>query len=184
MPPTSSSSCFTLPSTFNNEVAVVLAQDEIQWDFIPPQAPHFSVIWKAEVKVFKFYLTRVISEAKLTFEEFNTLTTQIEAYLNSRPISPLRADSQDVAALTHGNFLIGTALLAAPEPATDERLERVPRWKIATQMRNHFWRRWQREILNHIQVRQKWNTEQPGLLPGELVLITDDLQPPQRWPLA
>ncbi|CAB0045358.1 unnamed protein product [Trichogramma brassicae] len=127
---------------------------------------------------------RVIGEAKLTFEEFITLTAQIEACLNSRPISPLSADSQDVAALTPGHFLIGTALLAAPEPATDERLVGVPRWKIATQMRNHFWRRWQREVLNHMQVRQKWNIRQPGLLPGELVLITDDLQPPQRWPLA
>ncbi|CAB0030831.1 unnamed protein product, partial [Trichogramma brassicae] len=123
---------------------------------------------------------------QLTFEEFSTLTAQIEACLNSRPISPLSVPTlKMVAALTPGHFLIGTALLAAPEPATDdERLVGVPRWKIATQMRNHFWRRWQREVLNHMQVRQKWNIRQPGLLSGELVLITDDLQPPQRWPLA
>ncbi|CAB0040671.1 unnamed protein product [Trichogramma brassicae] len=175
---------FRSASTFSNEVAAALAQNEVQWDFIPPRAPHFGGIWEAGVKAFKFHLKRVIGEAKLTFEEFSTLTAQIEACLNSRPISPLSADSQDVAALTPGHFLIGTALLAAPEPATDERLVGVPRWKIATQMRNHFWRRWQREVLNHMQVRQKWNIRQPGLLPGELVLITDDLQPPQRWPLA
>ncbi|CAB0045245.1 unnamed protein product [Trichogramma brassicae] len=175
---------FRAASAFHNEVSAVLTRDEIQWDFIPPRAPHFGGLWEAGVKAFKFHLKRIIGETRLTFEEFSTLTAQIEACLNSRPISPLSADSQDVAALTPGHFLIGSTLLSAPEPAEEEPLEGLPRWKIAMQMRNHFWRRWYREVLHHMQVRQKWPTVQSGLKLGDLVLITEDMQPPQRWPLA
>uniref|UniRef100_A0ABD2W7B2 DUF5641 domain-containing protein n=1 Tax=Trichogramma kaykai TaxID=54128 RepID=A0ABD2W7B2_9HYME len=156
----------------------------MQWKFIPPRAPHFGGLWEAAVKAFKSHLKRVVGAATLTFEEFSTLTTQIEACLNSRPLCPLSSDPQDMAALTPGHFLIGSSLLAVPEPFTEEGIEGLPRWRHTIQMRNHFWRRWQREVLQHMQLRQKWLKQMPAVQPGDLVLLTDDLQPPQRWPLA
>uniref|UniRef100_A0ABD2W5W1 DUF5641 domain-containing protein n=1 Tax=Trichogramma kaykai TaxID=54128 RepID=A0ABD2W5W1_9HYME len=35
-----------------------------------------------------------------------------------------------------------------------------------------------------MQLSQKWYSTRPDVKRGELVLLTDDLQPPQRWPLA
>ncbi|CAB0040902.1 unnamed protein product [Trichogramma brassicae] len=109
---------------------------------------------------------------------------QIEACLNSRPLCPLSADPQDLAALTPGHFLVGSALMSIPEPYTEENLDGVQRWRHTTMMRNHFWRRWQKEVLQGMQLRQKWYSTRPDVKRGELVLLTDDLQPPQRWPLA
>ncbi|KAL7286993.1 hypothetical protein TKK_0018791 [Trichogramma kaykai] len=40
------------------------------------------------------------------------------------------------------------------------------------------------QVLQHMQLRQKWLKQMPAVQPGDLVLLTDDLQPPQRWHLA
>ena len=60
------------------------------------RALHFGGLWEAGVRSFKHHLRRVLGDAKLTFEEFSTLAAQIEACLNSRPLSPLSTDLQDV----------------------------------------------------------------------------------------
>ena len=80
----------------------------------------------------------------------STLTAEIEAALNSRPLSPLSADPQDLSALMPGHFLISSALLASPEPFSDEHIDHCP-IENHCQMRKHFWRRWRKEIMHHMQ---------------------------------
>ncbi|UYV67540.1 hypothetical protein LAZ67_5001162 [Cordylochernes scorpioides] len=64
--------------------------ERLNWHFIPPSAPNFGGIWEARIKSFKFHLLRCLKSQILTFEELSTLTTQIEACLNSQPICPLK----------------------------------------------------------------------------------------------
>ncbi|KAK2578989.1 hypothetical protein KPH14_012648 [Odynerus spinipes] len=63
------------------------------WRFIPPASPHFGGLWEAAVKSAKHHLRRTIGDQRLTYEEFLTICTQVEAILNSRP---LVAPSNDV----------------------------------------------------------------------------------------
>lgn len=56
--------------------------NKIEWKFIPPPSPHMGGLWEAGVKSCKFHLKRVVGESLLTFEELNTVLTQIEACLN------------------------------------------------------------------------------------------------------
>lgn len=72
------------------------ANERIAWHFIPPRSPHFGGLWEAGVKSTKIHLNRVLGNALLTFENFCTVLTQIEAVLNSRPISPLSDDPNDL----------------------------------------------------------------------------------------
>ncbi|XP_076298363.1 uncharacterized protein LOC143217706 [Lasioglossum baleicum] len=162
-----------------------LAESGTNWIFNPPAAPHFGGIWEAAVKSVKYHLRRVIGETLLTFEEMSTLLTQIEACLNSRPITPLTDEPTDLTALTPAHFLIGSPLTAIPEPSlTDVRSSRLKRWQMIQQQRDHFWDRWSFEYLQTLQQRTKWTKEQPNLKPGDLCLILNEATPPTRWPLG
>ncbi|XP_055543014.1 uncharacterized protein LOC129728593 [Wyeomyia smithii] len=59
---------------------------DIAWYFIPPEAPQFGGLWEAAVKSAKYHLERTLKDARLTFEEYAAVITQIEAILNSRPL--------------------------------------------------------------------------------------------------
>ncbi|XP_071640886.1 uncharacterized protein [Temnothorax longispinosus] len=68
-----------------DRVDTALKEDNIEWSFIPPHAPHFGGIWEAAVKSANNHLKRVVGDAALNFEGMCTVLAQIEAVLNSRP---------------------------------------------------------------------------------------------------
>jgi hypothetical protein len=110
---------------------------------------------------------RVLGDRMLNFEEMYTLLAMIEACLNSRPITPLSNDPHDLTSLTPGHFLIGTPLTA---PAQDNIIEvptnRLTRYQLITQMRQHFWRRWSQDYLHTLQQRK--NGDQPPMTDQQL----------------
>jgi len=81
---------FSSSSTESEKLSTLLANNGTQWIFNPPSAPHFGGKWEATVKSVKYHLKRIVGNQLLTYEEMTTLLTQIEAVLNSRPLSPLR----------------------------------------------------------------------------------------------
>ena len=90
-----------------------LARENIIWTFIPPRAPNFGGLWEAGIKSVKNHIKRIIGESHLSYEEAYTLLVRIEAVLNSRPLTPLSNDPNDLTALTPGHFLIGHPLTSS-----------------------------------------------------------------------
>lgn len=159
------------------------AHDEgIKFHFIPAYSPHFGGLWEAGVKSAKSLLKRVVGNTNLTFEELTTLFTQIEAILNSRPLTPLTSDPTDMSPLTPGHFLIGRPLTALPEPPI---LTNCPnRYQKVEQIKHHFWARFHNEYLCELQQRSKWRVKRNELRKGDLVVIKEDNLPPMRWRLG
>ncbi|GFX64765.1 integrase catalytic domain-containing protein [Trichonephila clavipes] len=134
-----------------------LSSEGISWNFMPPRAPNFGGLWEAGVKSFKFYLKRAVGNLKMTLEEFVTIITQIEGILNSRPITPLSEDIDDLEVLTPGHFLIGRPITSISEPNLLDKTENtLSRWQKLTKIVQHIWTKWSRDYLNNLQQRNKW----------------------------
>jgi len=162
-----------------------MTNEGIEWRFNPPSGPHFGGIWEATVKSAKYHLRRIMGETKLTLAELNTLVCQVEACLNSRPITPMGSDPDEPEALTPGHFLVGGPLSLPPEP---DRLIETPgglrRWKHVQYLLQLFWRRWYAEYLPQCQVRGKWVNKKQPLKINDIVIIKEDNLPPTKWSLG
>ncbi|XP_070142320.1 uncharacterized protein [Drosophila kikkawai] len=148
-------------------------------------APHFGGLWEAAVKSVKGLLNRTLANTRLTFEELTTVTAEVEAILNSRPLSPLSTDPNGLAALTPGHFLVGDFLRSLPEPSVeDSKVDHLERWQRVSAIKQYLWRRWSHEYINELQMRTNWTQPSPNLSVGDMVLIHEDNLPPQRWLLG
>ncbi|XP_018402067.1 PREDICTED: uncharacterized protein LOC108779200 [Cyphomyrmex costatus] len=162
-----------------------LSEQEIVWRFIPPRSPHFGGIWEAAVRSFKHHLHRVTKDTLFTFEQFNTLTIEIEAVLNSRPLTPLSSCPDDLNALTPSHFLIGGLLSSIPEvDFTDTQINRLSQWQHIQKIKRDFWNRWSKEYLNELTQRTKWRSSTNNVKIGDLVILREDKVPPLYWPLG
>lgn len=168
-------------STIRNE----LANRNVQWHFIPHRSPHFGGLWEAGIKSMKKHLHRVLGTTMLTYEEITTVLASIEASMNSRPLTPLTEDVNDLTALTPGHFLIGRELLAIPnEDYTDIAPNRLTKWKLLKKIQQDYWKRWRTEYLCGLQQRNKWSVSKKDTKVGDMVLLKEDNVPPSHWTLC
>ncbi|XP_055610355.1 uncharacterized protein LOC129757230 [Uranotaenia lowii] len=171
--------------THNQQVSKECSERGIQWHFNPPAAPHFGGLWEAAVKSAKQHLLKVLGQNALSFEEFNTLLIQIEACLNSRPITPMSEDPNDLEPLTPGHFLTGRSLQQLPVvDLTELSTGRLKQYQIIQQKIQFFWKRWQKEYLSQLQGRYKRWKPPVQISVGQLVVIKDENTPPMRWRLG
>ena len=110
---------------------------------------------------------------------------QVEAILNSRPLVPLSNDPNDLEPLTPGHFLIGEALTTIPQvDVTSDKINRLSHYHRLQKLVQHFWRRWQSEVLANLQPRTKWKAGDPPVKVGDLVLLREENLPPMCWQLG
>ncbi|XP_055615027.1 uncharacterized protein LOC129761333 [Toxorhynchites rutilus septentrionalis] len=144
-----------------NEVIRSCSDDGIDFKFIPPRSPNFGGLWEAAIKSFKTHLKSTLGNTILTAEQLTTLLAQIESCMNSRPLTQLSADPDDLEVLTPGHFLIHRPLAALAEPSYEELpFERLDRWQ---------------------QPKTKWTRKKDNISIGTLVLVKDDGLPPLKW---
>ncbi|XP_075158042.1 uncharacterized protein LOC142231312 [Haematobia irritans] len=153
------------------------------WHFIPPHAPHMGGLWEAAVKSMKTHMRKVAGNLKYTYEEFSTLLIRIESVLNSRPLSPISENPEDLIPLTPGHLLRGAALTSVPKEFSDN-MSLLNRWQRLKTIQNHFAKRWKNEYITELQRRYKWKTEQNNLKENDFVIVKDDNLPPTEWRLG
>ncbi|XP_062538777.1 uncharacterized protein LOC134207068 [Armigeres subalbatus] len=122
----------------------------------PPKAPHFGGLWEAAVKVAKKHLYRQLGNAKLCFEDLSTVLTQIESAMNSRPLTPLTEDPNDLAVLTSASFLIETTFPALPDTDVSHiPISRLDHYHALKHRVQQFWHQWKAEYLQELQKENK-----------------------------
>ena len=164
----------------------LLTHHRVTWHNSPSLAPHFGGLWESAVKSAKIHLRRIMGKELFTFEELCTITCQVEACLNSRPLLPLTSHNQDgLMTLTAGHFL----LFKSPQtyPSDPEMLKEphlLRAWNKCQSVVQHFWKRWSKEYLNTLQSRTKWQRKTPNLMPDDIVILKEDKAFTSHWPLA
>ncbi|XP_025996386.2 uncharacterized protein LOC113005268 [Solenopsis invicta] len=143
---------------FNSEehkdvVSRFASTHQVAWHFIPPLAPHFGGLWESVVKLFKHHLRRVVEDSLFTYEELSTFVTEVEGILNSRPITTISSDPNDMLVLSPAHYLIGRPITALPEgDLSSTPANRLSTWQHITKVRQDFWARWYLEYLNELQI--------------------------------
>ena len=166
-------------------VRTFLLDNRMIWHTIPDRAPHFGGLWEAAVKSAKYHLKRVLGDQHLTYEEMSTVTCQVEACLNSRPLGIQHCLSPDgIRPLTPGHFLIQRELMAYPKTAIDLKISLCKRWTLCQAIVQQFWKRWAGKFVQQLQAAQKWNAASPNLAVGDIVLMKDASAFQTHWGLA
>ena len=84
------------------------------WKFIPKRAPWHGGFWERMVGLTKTCLRKVLGRACIHRELLNTVITEIEAFLNDRPITYVSSDISDSEPLTPSHLLCGRRITCLP----------------------------------------------------------------------
>ena len=138
------------------------------------------------MKSTKTHLKRVVSTVKLTFDEFNTVLTQIEACLNSRPLTPVNtADDDGIEVITPGHFLVRKSPTALPDLQLSYRsVSLLRRWHLCQCLVRHFWQRWCNEYLSSINKYNKWHHPTRNVAIGDVIVLQESGIIPTQWSLG
>ena len=165
-----------------------LRRKSIDWSFNPPTASHMGGVWEKMIKAVRKVLTGLLSEhgTRPDTDSFHTLLCEIEAIINSRPITSLSDDPDDLEPLTPNHILTGRSVVTAPPPGVFQRddIYMRRRWRRVQHLANLFWSRWRNEYLLLQQNRQKWVKPRRNMMKGDVVLIKDDTAPRCDWSLG
>ena len=106
-------------------------------------SPWWGVFYESLNGIIKFLLRKVVGNAKLKFDELNTILTKVASILNSRPLTYLSKENYDVA-MTPYHMMYGRNILynnhSKQDLVTDVTAEDVQnRLKYIKTVLQHFW---------------------------------------------
>jgi hypothetical protein len=167
------------------EISRRLNENNINFHFTTPGAPHAGGIYEAIVKLMKHHLVRLCAYRSFVFEQLVTILCKAEAIINSRPLTPLSDDVDDFRVLTPAHFLLGRSLIAKPErnflPLPTNR---VKAYEEIQQIQQKFWDSWYHDYLHHLQTRPKRFRTLNEFHVGDFVLLKDNNLPPLKWQMG
>ena len=142
-------------------------------------------VWERMVRSVKTTMKVIINDQAVSDYVLLTIFTEIEALVNSRPLTHVSDDINDLESLTPSHFLIGRPNKnLQPCLVYDKEVTFKQRWRQVQAITNQFWGRWIREYLPTLTTRNKWylTTNKPAI--GDLVLLIDEQPTRGKWPLA
>ncbi|XP_045501642.1 uncharacterized protein LOC123698874 [Colias croceus] len=159
------------------------AARRISWRFLPPAAPFMAGAWERMVRTVKEALRHTLHEQHPSDETLVTLLAEVEATVNSRPLTHVAVTPDVPPAITPNMILLGSNCYVPP-PCTIEEDQTTARthWKRAQQLADTFWRRWVREYLPVLQQRREPHASGAAPKIGDLVIVCDSNHPRNTWP--
>ncbi|GBM77995.1 hypothetical protein AVEN_131389-1 [Araneus ventricosus] len=152
--------------------------------FIASRASWWEGFWERLVRAIKELLRRSLGKLILSFEELGTVLCECESVINSRPLTCVSENLDDLVPLTPSMFLIENRNSSTGHIDLVETQSFKKRIKFRTKLLKDLRLRFRKEYLSLLiskQSRNK-NVREPQI--GEVVLIGDDGKKLLNWPLA
>ena len=157
-------------------------QTGIKWNFNPPAASHMGGAWERMIRSIKRILDILLKSQVVTDDVLHTLLLEVESILNSRPLCPITLDPHGNEPLTPNHLLLMRQSCNDPPGVFESRdCYGRRRWRQVQYLADSFWKRWRREYLPTIALRQKWPDKERNFQIGDLVLVVDDGVPRGKW---
>ena len=183
----------------SSEVNDYVVKQGIHWKFIVDLAPWMGGFYERLVGLTKRALRKTIGIRSLTERQLNTILTEVEAVVNSRPLVYVDSDINsnfpisplNFLSLNHNHFILDFACSEEEmEFDMNERLsmaqQLLERWKRGQRSLTQFWEMWRNNYLLALRERtQLFHKRSKGTVKqipklGDVVLLKDKL-PRGQW---
>lgn len=168
-------------------------QNNIKWKFIPQLAPWFGGFYERLVGLVKHCLKRTLAKHLLNDSQMITVTKEIEAVLNSRPLTCV--DSEIIHILKPVDFLsIGRCITTQIseddiiKESTKVKTDLIKGWKKALKIREEFIEMFLNRYLPSLRERYNSARKEPrikshSLIPkvGQIVQMRGDTKNRENW---
>ncbi|XP_077968087.1 uncharacterized protein LOC144422128 [Styela clava] len=134
------------------------------------------------IRSFRKLMRAIAGERLLDDDALHTFTTQCESILNGRPICPIGDSPDDLATLSPNMLLLGRPNPNLPPDQFMKADGYKKSWRQVQLMTDCFWKRWLKEYLPTLQLRQKWHKPVRNFAIGDIVLIVDEKTKRGFWP--
>ena len=95
--------------------------------------------------------------------------------MNSRPLTSVSDDIDDLEPLTPNHFLIGQSSPSTNfANITEKNVNSCIKWKSVQAVTNMYWKRWIKEYLPLLTLRNKWTKHRKNMKIGDIVIIEED----------
>ena len=162
--------------------------DWLIWSRNVPAASHMGGVWERQIRSARSILASLLKNhgTCLKDESLHTLMTEVEAIVNSRPLTvETISDPQSLTSLSTSNFLRMKSRVIMLPPGSFVRSDLYNRrqWRRVQHLADKFWSRWRKEFLSTLQARSKWTTEKRSFKINDIVLIQTDAAG-NSWPIG
>lgn len=146
----------------------------IVWKFNPPTAAWWGGWWERLIRIMKDLMKRILGRQRLNHEELFTCVTFVEAIMNSRPLTYVTEDSEDLIPLTPSHFLRDVTETRTPEIILNSADGLRKRYRYKQDLKEQLRSRFKKEYLGALVQR------------GNIDIVLVELENKKRilWPMA
>ena len=169
----------------NKKIAKEGEKYRLDWHYIPANCSSQAGFHEVAVRDAKRAIVSTIAKSStLSISQMMTVLAEVSSILSDRPIA--KTDDDSGGYITPNDLLLakrtrliphGSNLFRTPITSTDLN----NRLKSRQALLHQFWSVWKKTYLKSLQVYHKWETRQPVIYPGQLVLLESALTKKHNW---
>lgn len=166
------------------EISKHTSARRIKWIFNPPSAPWWGGWWERLVAMVKQLLRRNLGRRILDYEEMNTILCDCEQVINSRPLTYLTEDPDELIALTPMMFLNDIRSHEVIDLDMMELTTFNEKYKLRQEIRQELRNRFRNEYLSQLLHQNIRRSGENNVKVGDIVIIEVENKKRIDWPIA